>query len=197
MQAPCFEMPESSDSSPLTRSQRKAERDARQRQVEQRYHKQRQRNAMAQPGPHDFALVLDNLKAGFNVPKIFRSAQGFGAAAIHLVNIGIFDPAPAKGAFRKVPARFHDTIGPALDSLLADGYQLYALTAGGDARVGVEALPRRSAFVIGHEEFGLSFDPHAHPRVKTLAIPLYGGMQSLNASIAASIVMFDYVRQHG
>ena len=57
-------MPEHS----MTRSQRKAEKLERQRQVEQRYHKARQRNVTAQPGPHRFAVVLDNLKAGFYVP---------------------------------------------------------------------------------------------------------------------------------
>ena len=81
---------------------------SRQRQVILRYNKERQRNILAQPGPNDFIVVLDGLKPGFNVAKIFRSADAFGAAAVHLVNIGTFDPAPAKGSFRKVPAVFHD-----------------------------------------------------------------------------------------
>ena len=47
-----------------------------------RYTKQRQRNLLAEPGVHDFVLVLDHMKAGFNVAKIFRSAEAFGAAAM-------------------------------------------------------------------------------------------------------------------
>ncbi len=39
-----------------------------------RYEKQRRRNLLAQPGVHDFIVVLDGLKAGFNIPKILRSA---------------------------------------------------------------------------------------------------------------------------
>lgn len=46
-----------------------------------RYRKERQKNVLAKPGPHEIALVLDQLKAGFNVPKIFRSAEAFGASA--------------------------------------------------------------------------------------------------------------------
>ncbi|MEW8013730.1 MAG: hypothetical protein AB2807_02755 [Candidatus Sedimenticola endophacoides] len=42
-------------------------------------------------------IVLDHLKAGYNVPKIFRSADAFGAAAVHLINIGPFDPPPPRG----------------------------------------------------------------------------------------------------
>ena len=79
------------------------------RQMLLRYEKERKRNVMAQPGEHEFVLILDQLKAGFNVGKIFRSAEAFGATAVHLVNIGPFDPAPAKGSFRKVPAVFHET----------------------------------------------------------------------------------------
>jgi len=181
----------------LTRSQRKAERLERQRQIEQRYRKARQRNAMAQPGPNAFACLLDNLKAGYNVPKIFRSAQAFGGAEIHLVNIGVFDPAPAKGAFRKVPARFHASVEDAIRELKAKGYTLYAMTANAELSLTQAKLAEKSAFVIGHEENGLSFDPADFPGIRTLGIPLYGEMESLNASVAASIAMYEYTRQHG
>ena len=181
----------------LTRSQRKAERLERQRQIEQRYRKARQRNAMAQPGPNTFACVLDNLKAGYNVPKIFRSAQAFGGTEIHLVNIGVFDPAPAKGAFRKVPARFHASVEDAISELQARGYTIYAMTAHAELSLPQAELAEKSAFVIGHEETGLSFDPADFPDIRTLGIPLYGEMESLNASVAASIAMYEYTRQHG
>jgi len=182
---------------PLTRSQRKAERLERQRQIEQRYRKARQRNVMAQPGPNTFAFVLDNLKAGYNVPKIFRSTQAFGGAEVHLVNIGIFDPAPAKGAFRKVPARFHDSVTAAIEELQNKGYTLYAMTANAQHHLPETELAAKSAFIIGHEETGLSFEPANFPGVQTLAIPLFGEMESLNASVAASIAMYEFTRQHG
>lgn len=183
--------------SSLTRSQRRAARAARQKQIEQRYRKDRQRNVLARPGPHEFVFVLDNLKAGFNVPKIFRSAQAFGGAAIHLVNIGIFDPAPAKGAFRKVPARFHERFDQAWQALDEAGYTCLALTADGEESLPDVTLPRRSAFIVGNEELGISFDPADFPGMRTLRIPLCGEMESLNASVAASIAMYEYVRQHG
>lgn len=181
----------------LSRSQRKAERLERQRQIEQRYRKARQRNVMAQPGRNTFAFVLDNLKAGYNVPKIFRSTQAFGGAEVHLVNIGIFDPAPAKGAFRKVPARFHENVETAIEQLQAKGYTLYAMTAHAEHSLPNVRLAGKSAFIIGHEETGLSFEPDNFPGIETLAIPLVGEMESLNASIAASIAMYEYVCQHG
>ncbi|WP_298035742.1 TrmH family RNA methyltransferase [uncultured Desulfuromonas sp.] len=163
----------------------------------QRYNKERQRNLLARPGAHDFVLVLDNLKPGFNVPKIFRSAEAFGAREVHLVNIGPFDPAPAKGSFRKVPARFHDDFRPCQDSLRSEGYDLFVLDPGCPDVLGAFELPEKSAFVLGNEEFGFSFEPTDYPGLRRLSIPQFGRVQSLNVSIAASIVMYEYLRQRG
>lgn len=179
----------------MSRTSRRARQAARQQQILQRYHKQRQRNVMAEPGRFPFAIVLDNLKPGYNVPKIFRSAQAFGAAEIHLVNIGPFDPAPAKGAFRKVPARFHENFSDAHEALRSAGYTLFMLTPHTDQTLQRAQLPSRSAFVFGHEEQGFSFDATDHPDLQPLAIPQFGNMDSLNVSVAASIVMYEYTRQ--
>lgn len=167
----------------------------RDRHLQQRYDKERQRNVLARPGEHRFMLVLDQLKPFFNPPKIFRSAEAFGAAAVHLVNIGVFDPAPAKGSFRKVPAFFHDDFDSCYRQLEAEGYTLFRLVPqAGESLCGC-SLPEKTAFVLGHEEFGHSFDPANYPAIRSLSIPQYGSVQSLNVSIAASIVMYEYVRQ--
>ncbi|PLX81244.1 MAG: TrmH family RNA methyltransferase [Desulfuromonas sp.] len=167
------------------------------KQIETRYRKDRQRNLLAKPGPHDFVIVLDHLKASFNVPKILRSAQAFGAAGVQLINIGVFDPAPAKGALRKVPAKFPETFADCYDDLAARGYTLFLMVVDGEASLGQVELPKKSAFIFGHEEFGPSFDPADYPQLKTLKIAQYGEMESLNVSNAASIVMYEYVRQQG
>ncbi len=164
--------------------------------AEARYKKERNRNLLAKPGAHEFVIVLDHLKTGYNVPKIFRSAEAFGAHAIHLINIGWFDPAPAKGTFRKVPAKFHDTIDSCFESLQAEGYNLFALTADCSQSLATHALPVKSAFILGHEELGISFDLAAYPYIQCLRIPHFGITQSLNVSVAASIVMYEYTRQH-
>jgi len=165
------------------------------RQLLLRYHKERQRNLLARPGKHDFVIVLDQLKAGFNVGKIFRSAEAFGAAAVHLVNIAPFDPAPARGSFRKVPAVFHETFASCHAGLATAGYTVFLLEPHGAASVCATQLPRNSAFVLGHEEFGFSFDVRNYPEMQRLSIPQFGSVQSLNVSIAASVVMYEYVRQ--
>ena len=160
-----------------------------------RYAKEKQRNVLAEPGCKSFIIVLDNLKSSFNVPKIFRTAEAFGCHAIHLVNIEPFDPSPAKGTFRKVPAVFHDSFKSCYDNLIADGYTLYALEAGQDNKLNESSLPEKSAFIFGNEGLGLSFDKTNYPELKTLAIPHFGVTESLNVSVAASIAMYEYIRQ--
>ncbi len=164
-------------------------------QALRRYAKQRQRNLLAQPGERSFVVVLDHLKAGFNVPKIFRSAQAFGAHEVHLIDIGPFDPAPAKGAFKAVPARFFDAFVDSHRALRERGYQLFTLVPSEGAHICECDLPDQSAFVFGHEEMGLSFDPADYPDIRSLTIPQSGLVQSLNVSVAASIVMYEYVRR--
>jgi tRNA G18 (ribose-2'-O)-methylase SpoU len=162
-----------------------------------RYQKERQKNVLAKPGSNQFVLVLDHLKPGFNVAKIFRSAEAFGAAAVHLVNIGPFDPAPAKGAFRKVPAFFHDDFAACYQQLTSREYSVFRLAPETSESLCHCQLPEKSAFILGHEEFGCSFDPGEYSAIQSLSIPQYGRVQSLNVSIASSIVMYEYVRQHG
>lgn len=161
-----------------------------------RYQKERQKNVLAKPGAHQFVLVLDHLKPGFNVPKIFRSAEAFGAAGVHLVNIGPFDPAPAKGSFRKVPATFHDDFDSCYRQLSAQGYRLFRLAPDAAQSLCRCELPAKSAFILGHEEFGCSFAPEAYPEIGSLSIPQYGSVQSLNVSVASSVVMYEYLRQY-
>lgn len=160
-----------------------------------RFRNQLRRNKMASPGNHRFIIVLDHLKPRYNIGKIFRSADAFGAHEVHLVGIDFFDPAPAMGSFKWVPARFFDNIEDCLEDLRRRDYRLFVLDPQSETDLTQETFPNRSAFVFGHEEHGLSFDPHAHADVSPLSIPQFGKVQSLNVSVAASLTMYEYVRR--
>jgi tRNA G18 (ribose-2'-O)-methylase SpoU len=168
----------------------------RKKQAVQRYEQHRKRNVLAKPGVHNFIIILDNLKTGFNVPKIFRSAEAFGAHEVHLINIGQFDPAPAKGGFKNVPVRFHESFDSCYQDLGQRGYRFFTLEPVCDNKLTKITLPEKSAFILGHEEMGISFDRKQYPDIECLTIPQFGMIESLNVSIAASIVMYEYIRQH-
>lgn len=171
----------------------KAEKEA----AKRRFRRQRNKNRLAVPGIHQCIVVLDSLKPTFNIGKIFRSAETFGCHEVHLIGTDFFDPAPAMGAFKWVPARFHQRFITCYAQLLERGYTPFIMEpALGEAVVDAE-LPEKSAFVFGHEEYGISFEPDLYPEVKRLSIPQYGRSQSLNVSVAASIILYEYTRRHG
>ena len=165
--------------------------------VLKRFKKHQRRNFLAEPGVHDIAIVLDNLKQSFNVGKIFRSGDAFGVSGIHLVGTDFFDPAPAKGGFKWVPASFYRDFSACYERLVDLGYTIFVLEPGNNRMIDGEPLPKKCAFVFGHEEFGISFSKEDFPDVRGLSIPQFGRVQSLNVSVAASIVMYEYIRQHG
>ena len=168
-----------------------------QEQARHRFLRQKRRNAyQASPGLFDFAVVLDGLKPSYNVGKIFRSADAFGAAAVHLIGMDYFDPAPGKGSFKWVPAHFHASFADCHSELVAQGFTIFTLEPETGVPLQEVELPRKSCFVFGHEEFGLSFDSREFPDLKAIRIPQFGRVQSLNVSVAASVVMYEYSRQH-
>jgi tRNA G18 (ribose-2'-O)-methylase SpoU len=140
--------------------------------------------------------VLDGLKPDFNVGKIFRSAHAFGVHEIHLVKIPFFNPNPALGTLKTTRILEFSTMEESLTELRSRGYTLYALDGRGPVQLGKVSFPKKSAFILGHEEFGLSFSLQHYGDVMALSIPQFGVVQSLNVSVAASLVSFEYLRQH-
>ena len=104
-------------------------------------------------------------------------------------------PAPKASALRKVPAVFHETFAECYAQLNEQGYRFFLLSPDDATSLCAAELPQKSAFILGHEEFGFSFDVQEYPEMQKLTIPQFGSVQSLNVSIAASVVMYEYVRQ--
>jgi len=166
------------------------------RWAERQYIKHRRHNMVyAQPGRHKFIIVLDNLKPSFNIGKIFRSGDAFGACAIHLIGTEYFEVKPAKGSFKWIPARFHQSFRECYDLLSAEGYTFFVMDPAAGKELFQVELPEKSAFIFGHEEYGISFTPAAFENINMVKIPQFGRVESLNVSIAASIAMYEYVRQ--
>lgn len=161
------------------------------------FERHRRKNLLATPGEYAYIIVLDQLKPTFNIGKIFRSAEAFGAREVHIIGTTFFDPTPAMGSFKWVPARFFETFDACYGVLRERRYSLFTLDPATGTSLPETTLPENSAFIFGHEEFGISFDPRDYEGISSLRIPQLGKVQSLNVSIAASLVMYEYIRQHG
>lgn len=166
--------------------------------AEKQYDKHRRHNMFfAKPGVHDFVIVLDNLKATFNIGKIFRSGDAFGVREIHIIGTDYFETSSAKGSFKWVPAVFHATFAECYRSLHDQGYAMHILDPEADACLQHIDFVEKSAFIFGHEEHGISFDRSDYEDILSVKVPQFGRVESLNVSIAASIVMYEYLRQQG
>lgn len=149
---------------------------------------------MSRPGPFPYVLILDNLKVDFNIGKIIRSAEAFGAQGIDVVGTLFFDPMPAKGCMKRVPWTMRKTFIESYHHYKAKGFTFYAFDSGATESIHQVQFPDNSAFVMGHEGFGMSFKKEDYPEIKWIKIPQVGMVESLNVSVAASIVMYEFTR---
>ena len=142
-------------------------------------------------------LVLDGVQDPGNVGTIWRTADALGADGLLLVN-GCADPFSPKvvratmGACFRLPV--YEVENAALLPLLErSGLSLYG-TALRDDTVDIRtAQLDRCAVVIGSEGRGIS-QPLLGQCEKTLKIPMRQRCESLNAAVAASIVLWEMGR---
>lgn len=78
---------------------------------------------------------------------------------------------------------------------MKEGYKIFALDFDTDKTLCDIKFSAKSAFVLGKEERSLSIDLNNYPDIQKIKIPQHGNVQSLNVSIAGSIVMYEYLRQ--
>lgn len=159
------------------------------------FHKELILSRLQPPGPFPLVLVLDHMKPTFNIGKIIRTANAFGVREVHLVGIPLFHPKPCAGALKHTRTRSFDTFAQCHAELHQEGYRFLALEPTGESLLGELSLPVKTAFVVGHEDRGLSFSPQDFPNVRRMRIAQFGAVQSLNASVAASVACFEYLRQ--
>ena len=113
-----------------------------------------------------------------------------------LIGIDYYEVKLAKECFKWAFAIFHENCASCYQNLSEKGYTLYTLEPGKEKTFLKMPLVMKSGFVFGYEEFGISFDPSVYNAIQRLSIQEYGRAGSLNVSVAASVVMSDYLKQH-
>lgn len=148
------------------------------------------------------ALVLDAIQDPGNLGTILRSAEAAGVAEV-LCAPGTADLyAPkvvraAMGAHLRLPMR-QDIGWETLDETLGLVDHVYAADASATMPYYAADWRQRCALLIGNEAGGLSEDARARA-TRLIGIPMRGGAESLNAGVAASVILFEALRQrsHG
>lgn len=142
-------------------------------------------------------LLLDGVQDPGNVGTIWRTADAFGADGLILCG-GCADPWNPKtvratmGAVFRLPV-YECPLETAAERLSAAGLPLYAAALRDDT-VDVREIPLGScAVAIGSEGRGVSRQALALCE-KTIKIPMSPRCESLNAAVAASVVLWEMAR---
>jgi TrmH family RNA methyltransferase len=97
------------------------------------------------------------------------------------------------GSGFRLPVSSEESLKKALIALKEKGYAIIAADMRGTNIYDYSLNSRRIALVIGSEAHGINRDVIALADC-TLSLPLCGGAESLNAAIAAGIMMYELVR---
>jgi 23S rRNA (guanosine2251-2'-O)-methyltransferase len=150
-------------------------------------------------GRHPFFVLADELSYEHNLGAILRSCLGFGVDGLFLPTqrgaaISPVVQRVAMGAAEVVPV-VRESLFSSLKQIRGAGIRAIGADMGGKSAFELD-LRGPIALVMGGEGKGLS--PTIRTRCDEIAsIPLAGGLESLNVSVAAAILMCEKRRQDG
>ena len=144
------------------------------------------------------AIVCDGIEDVHNLGSILRVAECAGATGVIIpknksaqVNESVMRI--SEGAANHIPVVRVPGVNYAIDELQKNGYWVYALEADGKDLYSAD-LRGNVALVIGGEDSGVG----ALTRKKcdgALSLPMHGKINSLNASVALGIAVYEVARQ--
>lgn len=144
-------------------------------------------------------LLLEDLRDPGNLGTILRTAEGAGMTGVILSreSVDMFNPKVIRstmGAIYRVPFVYVQDFIALLDHLKTCGFTIYAAHLAGAVEYDIPRYPARTAMIIGNEANGLS-DAAAKMADGRVRIPMAGKVESLNAAVAAAILMYEIKRQ--
>ena len=144
-------------------------------------------------------VVLDNLQDPGNLGTIVRTAEGAGVDAIFMSKdtVDIYNPKVIRstmGSIYRMPCVYVDDVIALLKAFKEKGVQSYATHLAGKNSYDKEDYRGGTAILIGNEGNGLR-DEVSEAADIWVKIPMLGQVESLNAAIAASVMMFEVARQ--
>jgi 23S rRNA (guanosine2251-2'-O)-methyltransferase len=153
------------------------------------------------PASARLVVVLDGIEDPHNLGAIIRTANAAGADAVVIPDrrsAGLTETVAkaAAGALEYTPVIQAGNLNQAVDHLKQRGFWVYGLDERGDQVYDAADFAEPTAVLLGAEGRGL----HEHTRKRCdhlLRIPMAGSIASLNVSVAAGIVLFEWKRRRG
>lgn len=144
-------------------------------------------------------LVLEDLRDPGNLGTVMRTAEGAGIDGIIMSKetVDLFNPKVVRstmGSIFRMPFLYVEDIIETLTILKDKGVIIVATDLMGTNSYEEEVYPTKTAIVIGNEAKGIT-DAMRNKADILVRIPMCGKLESLNASVAAGIMMYELFRQ--
>lgn len=144
-------------------------------------------------------MILETIQDPGNLGTILRAGEGDGATGVVMndTTVDIYSPKVIRstmGSVCRVPFVCTGDLPAAVKTMKARGIRLYAAHLSGRNNYDKEDYTVDTGFFIGNEANGLS-DETAGLADAYVKIPMKGKVESLNAAVASSVLMFEAARQ--
>lgn len=147
-------------------------------------------------------VVLDNVRSLYNVGSVFRTSDAFRLEGICLCGITARPPhieihKTALGAEDSVRWEYYENIMKCVENLKSEGYTVLSI----EQCEGSTMLPnlqidsrKRYAVILGNEVKGVQ-QQVVDNSDGCIEIPQYGTKHSMNVSVTAGIIIWEFARQ--
>lgn len=144
-------------------------------------------------------LLLEDIQDPGNLGTIIRTAEAAGVDAVIMSKgcVDLFNPKVIRstmGAVYRVPYLCTDNLGKMVSSMKERGIRVFAAHLQDSVDYDSISYLGGCAFLIGNEGNGLS-DSLARAASSYIKIPMEGRVESLNAAVAASVLVYEVYRQ--
>ena len=150
------------------------------------------------PG-NSLVLVLEDIQDPGNLGTMLRTGEGAGVTGIIMNSntVDLFNPKVVRatmGSIYRVPFVYMDDLKDAVSALREKGIAVYAGHLEGEIYYDRLSFRGPSAFLIGNEGKGLR-EETAKLADFYVKIPMEGKVESLNAAVAAALLLYEARRQ--
>lgn len=144
-------------------------------------------------------VILEDLQDPGNLGTIMRTGEGAGITGVILTkdSVDIYNPKTIRatmGSVYRIPFLYVDSMEAAVHKLQKAGVAVYAAHLEESRDYDCLDFTGKTAFLIGNEGNGLRRET-ANLADAYLKIPMLGKVESLNAAVATSILMYEAARQ--
>lgn len=144
-------------------------------------------------------ILLEDLQDPGNLGTILRTGEGAGITGVIMTrdSVDIYNPKTIRatmGSVYRVPFLYVDSMEHTIHSLQTQGIRVYAAHLEESRDYDILDFTGGTAFLIGNEGNGLKRET-ADLADAYLKIPMCGQVESLNAAVATSVLMYEAARQ--